>query len=478
MKTHATILCKQFTPQGIISVPPSKSIAQRALILASFSETPSQVEHIGSSADVNACIDVLTNLGATIRHIDPTSKPRSQNDTDNHNAKDPYRSVTIKPIELQKFSTPLTIQAQESATLARMLSCIVPGLFTKLNIARESCSAVITGTGTLLKRPMNKTAMFLETLGLDVSLREHKWLPMKLQGNFRPGSHHINELDSSQPVSGAIIGLSLLDSDSKIYIREQPSIPYSLLTAHLANLFGAQITYDIQNAMWHIKGVQSLHGITYRVESDWSAASLWLAAAALHGSITIKNINLASHQPDRQILELLDSYGADITITSANSNESAQSSLRNSNNCTLSLTANNRRAFTFDCRDTPDLFPSACLLAAGCTETSTIHGLKNITGKESNRVETLITILKKLGASCSLSDSTLKIKGISHFKNAELVLPPDHRMCMFALLAACNLAADASLHLTIANGGSFEEVIAKSYPDFLNHYMLVGGLLS
>lgn len=473
------IICRHFTPQGMISVPPSKSIAQRVLMLASIASTPSEVENIGSSADVTACIDALKSIGAKIINNTTDQKLQTQNFTDKQNLSKTKTSVKIIPIDIENPIIPMTINAHESATVARMLSCILPGLYAKLQSSAEICSAIITGTGTLLKRPMDKTAKFLKALGITVSLDKDRWLPMRLQGIYKPGSYNIDTLDSSQPVSGAIIGLSLLYNDSEIFIREQPSIPYVLLTAHLANQFGAQITYDKQNTLWHIKGVGSLQGINCTIEGDWSSASLWLAAAALHGSITIDNLNITSNQPDRQLLELLTRYGADITVTAPkSSNELPQPAATTFRSESLSITAHTRNAFIFNCRDTPDLFPAACLLAAGCIETSSIYGIENLTGKESNRVEAIVTILEKLGASCSLTESALKITGCSQFTSAELVLPPDHRICMFALLAACNLAHNASLQLTIANGASFEDVIAKSYPDFINHYERIGGLLS
>lgn len=478
MNEHTVILCKQFAPHGTISVPPSKSIAQRALILAGIAATPSQIENIGSSTDVTTCIEVLTRIGIKINPAIIAQASCSQTYRNDQTISCTHHSVTVTPSSFQNLVMPLLINARESATIARMIACMLPGLFTKLNYTADTCSAVITGTDTLLKRPMDKTATFLEAFGIQVSLRDTQWLPMKLHGQFKSGSYRIEMLDSSQPISGALIGLSLLCSDSEIFITEQPSFPYTLLTSHLANLFGAQTIYDSKNTIWYIKGVGSLHGIKYCVEGDWSAASLWLAAAALNGSITIDNLSLTSPQPDRHILDLLAQYGADSTVSEqANQRSITKTPANDSRFDAISIRANNRKSFTFNCRDTPDLFPSACLLAAGCTETSYIYGIEHLTGKESNRVEAIVTILEQLGVSCSLTASTLKITGCSNFHSATLVLPHDHRVCMFALLAACNLAPDASLQLTTDHDISFERVIAKSYPNFIKHYELTGGLL-
>lgn len=491
------LFCRAFTPQGTVPVPPSKSIAQRALILASIADSPSFLKNIGTSADVRACIQVLSSLGAQCSPASALSYA-DQIFPDNQAA---VQEIIVTPLPIEQFATATTVNCGESATLARMLAAIIPALRAKharythkehtptvQNNHGTSCKAdvpfTISGTGTLLTRPMAKTARFLRTLGVEVTLKNAMTLPMEIAGCLTPGTFFCDEVDSSQPVSGALIGLSLLDSDSVLKSNDLPSLPYALLTAEIANKFGAQITLSKSEAedslTWHIKGVSSFTGARCMIEGDWSSAALLFAAAALSGSITVTGLTNNSIQPDSIILEILKNYGADCSVNSivANRDASSKDFGMPASMSAITVSAHKRRAFCVDIRNTPDIFPAVCLLAAGATETSTIYGIEYLRCKESDRVTVMLNILNAIGAKALRTRVSLEITGTTHFTGTQFTLPADHRMIMVALLLASNLAPHETIGIAVDTTADIESIIAKSYPDFLSAYTHIGGFLS
>jgi len=125
------------------------------------------------------------------------------------------------------------------------------------------------------------------------------------------------------------------------------------------------------------------------------------------------------------------------------------------------------RAFEFDATDCPDLFPPLVALAAVCIGVSEIKGVSRLAHKESDRGLTLQTEFAKLGIQIDLEGDIMNIQGGSEIKAATVFSQHDHRIAMACAVAA--LKANGPVLINEA------EAINKSYTDFFDHLLQLGG---
>ncbi len=441
---------KPFEPLGQIQVPPSKSIAQRLIIMSVFADGETLIRNAGASGDVLSAIGAAQALGASIAGLSTGAGAQAP------------RALRILPAAEGAVARNTVIDCGESATLARMLSPILPAA----DLSRKSFSTyIVTGSKSLLERPMEETARFLASLGIHCSPRDGR-LPMLISGTLRSGIHRARSPDSSQPVSGALLGLSLVPGNSLLVVREPESPQYIMLTMELANRAGAKIEYERKGALclWQVQGGRKFSLPDTTVKHDWRSAALLLAAAGLKGSITVKAMNPGSFQADIKILELLDTFGAKVETTG---NEDGTFD--------YTVSEGKRRPFSADLSGTPDLFPAAALLAAAGDGESTLYGVHRLAGKESDRGKELSQLVTGLGALCAVQGDAMLIRGRDAFSDCRLAISADHRIVMAAMLASSRLQNGASMVLQLDTDATIAEATGKSYPEFASDFTALGG---
>jgi 3-phosphoshikimate 1-carboxyvinyltransferase len=166
-------------------------------------------------------------------------------------------------------------------------------------------------------------------------------------------------------------------------------------------------------------------------------------AAAVGGSLEIEDLDLASTQGDKTIMQALYDCGADVFIDKK----------------IIRVQRDQLKPFEFDATQSPDLFPPLVALASYCNGVSTIKGVSRLLHKESNRSLTLKEEFKKMNIDIELNGDIMKVHGgIVH--GAKVISHNDHRIAM-----ACAVAAICAKGKTeIMNAAAIE----KSYPEFFN----------
>jgi 3-phosphoshikimate 1-carboxyvinyltransferase len=183
-----------------------------------------------------------------------------------------------------------------------------------------------------------------------------------------------------------------------------------------------------------------------------------LVAGAIAGPITVKGLQMDSTQADKAVMQALKDAGASIEIT-ADAIMIGPSKEDTDKQVLLN-------AFEFDATDCPDLFPPLVALAAVGNGISTIHGVRRLAHKESDRGITLQTEFAKLGIQIDLEDDTMLVHGGKGIHGAEVFSQHDHRIAMACGVAA--LVANGPITITDA------EAINKSYTDFYAHLQHLG----
>jgi 3-phosphoshikimate 1-carboxyvinyltransferase len=180
---------------------------------------------------------------------------------------------------------------------------------------------------------------------------------------------------------------------------------------------------------------------TITSEGDWSGAAFLLVAGAIAGKVDVFGLNVHSVQSDRAILSVLEQCGAQLS----------------KNDEFITCTKGNLQAFHFDASDCPDLFPPLAALASQCRGKSIIVGANRLKHKESDRANTIKTVLNQLGIEVILEENEMHIIG-GTIKGGTVSSHNDHRIAMMA--AVMGLVASSTITIEDA------EAINKSYPKF------------
>ncbi len=420
---------------GNIVAPASKSSMQRACALALLVDGETTLLNPGKSNDDLAALDIIQKLGAAI-------------------ITNSDGSININGPEFRSFKVPPL--GGGGGEKGRLLNCGESGLGIRMftPIAALSASAItITGTGSLLKRPMHFFDEIFPQLGISIE-SNNGHLPIKIKGPLQPADITIDGSLSSQFLTGLLIAFAKAATKPvTISVNNLKSKPYIDLTLQMMKQFG----YEVENDNYEkflIKPPTTNHQPQiYAVEGDWSGAAFLLVAGAVAGGITVSGLDVFSTQADKVILQALMDCGTNISI------EEKQIIIN-------TALGNHGKAFHFNATDCPDLFPPLVALAAYCNGTTVIEGVSRLQHKESNRAITLQEEFAKMGVEIILQDDLMMIKGGEGVKGAKVFSHHDHRIAM-----ACAVAGLRSSGTTIITDAF---AVNKSYPDFYQDLIKLG----
>ena len=303
------------------------------------------------------------------------------------------------------------------------------------------------GSGKLPQRPIGDYLRLLPEHG--VKCESEGGLPLTISGQLTSGRYEIAGDISSQYITGLLLALPVLEGDSEIVLTTPlQSKPYVDMTLSVMNAYGVEVK-ETENG-YFIKGSQSYKTMDFTVEGDWSQAAFFLVAGALGGDVTVCGVDVNSTQGDKKIVDILRRFGADITVF--------ESCVR--------CKAGNLCGIEIDAADIPDMVPSLAVVAAFASGKTVITGAQRLRFKESDRIESVVTNLKKMGVDVTETPDGMEIVG-GAVNGAEIDGYNDHRIVMaFAVAGA------------YANGKTVIsdcESINKSYPTFFDDYNLSGG---
>ena len=399
---------------AVISVPGSKSVANRALVCAMLSKEASLIAGIPSGDDAQVVLNVIRDSGRSI------SVSESE--------------VLIGETSSLKF--PGIVDAVLAGTSSRFLTAVA---------ALFDSTTIIDGEHALRARPMSDLHEALEALGAEViHLGEEGHLPVSIsRGSLSGGDVHIAGNVSSQFISALMLIGPMLDEGLTVHITGPLiSRSYVEMTADVMRSFGASVQLDDSTISVNSGSYQ---GHNYVVEPDYSSAAFPLVAVAVReGRVVIQGLAAASLQGDAEIVPILkmmgmtcDVSGADVSVT------------RHSDQQVLPL--------TMDMSNCSDLVPAVAVACCMATGESVLSGIGFIRNKESDRLGDLAKELNRAGAKVTVEEDGLRIVGPCTWTSVAFDSHHDHRMAMaLSLLSLC------STGMEVTN----PEVVTKSWPTF------------
>ncbi|MCX6275439.1 MAG: 3-phosphoshikimate 1-carboxyvinyltransferase [Bacteroidetes bacterium] len=424
--------------EGKVHVPSSKSLLQRYLIGALLAEGVTELYDVHHCNDTLACLDAVQSF-------------QSQSQIGSGLRIEGGNGVIYPSID--------RINCGESGFALRALASVA---------ALAAGQITLTGSGSLQRRPVSFFENVFPELGVECKTNGG-FLPLNVRGPMRFKDISIDGSLSSQFLSGLLIVYPLANKDHVIDVKNLSSKHYIDLTLQVMKDFGVNVTHESYQKFF-IPGNQKYKSCKAVIEGDWSAASFLLVAGATAGEVTVNNLSMNSLQPDKAIVEVLRSCGAEVTLN--NNSVSVTSSdfkLRTSNFKSRGFThdreqasrlqTHNLKPFKFDSTDCPDLFPPLVALAARCNGISEITGVQRLIHKESNRALALQQEFSKMNDKLiSIEGNKMIICGGLPLKSANVDSHNDHRIAMSLAIAGLNVEGGIQI--------SGCESVQKSYPDF------------
>lgn len=433
---------------GVVRMPASKSYAQRAVVAAALAEGKSVLKGYTPCADSEAAVNIAGALGANvIRKRGAAGTTTLEID-----------GIAAAPSCMQD----LRIDVGESGLLTRLMTPIAAQLCTG--------EALIEGHGTLLRRPLQDAARTMAALGAQISSEGGSdiFVPLKVSGPLGAGRITVDGSKSSQLVSGALMALPLGDRNSSLSVQNPTSIPYLYMTLDIMRHFGVKARSEMYGGrklldndwskcteiLLKLKENQRYKAAELDIEGDWSAATVFLAAAAIFGKATISGLDTSSLQADLGMIDLLIDAGASVSQMDEPKGP-------------ISVQKAPLRALKADLSNSPDLFPVVAVFCAFCQGRSSLRGVHRLLHKESNRADNIVNMLVQMGVKARIKDDDLIIDGESLdsrilsgrlLKGGAYTSSADHRMVMALRLA--ELGADSPVEIDDT------ACVAKSYPEF------------
>jgi 3-phosphoshikimate 1-carboxyvinyltransferase len=392
---------------GEVRPPCSKSYAQRALAAALLCEGETTLSNIELCDDTRYAMDVITGLGASVRQTGPAQ----------YVIRGGLAPVTD------------TVNTGESGLATR--------LFTPIAALCER-RMTVTGSGTMLRRPIDMMIEPLRNLGAEVL--SDGFLPITVRGPLKGGETDVEAHVSSQFLTGLLMSLPLAEGDTVLHVEQPNSLPYLAVTVDLASKFKIRMEHNGFREFF-IPGGQHYHPARLHIEGDWSCAAFMLVAGAIAGEVTAKRMNTLSLQADLAIIQALTKAGA-VIITTPDE---------------ITVRKRELSGFEFDATQRPDLFPILAVLGANCNGTTRIKGVHRLMYKESNRAEAILSEYTRLGMKVEMQDDIMTVHG-GGLSGGTVDSCNDHRIAMAAAVAA--LAATGPVTITRA------QAVNKSYPRF------------
>lgn len=376
-------------PDATIELPGSKSITNRALVVAALAAGDTTIRGALIADDTLAMIDGLRALGIDVQ-VDGTD-------------------VTVEGCGGELPGSVAAVDARQSGTTARFLAPVV---------ALGAASVVIDGDPQLRGRPMQEQIEALRRLGATVEeLGSAGHLPLRVTGPLRNGSIALAADESSQFLSGLLLAGAVSGLDARL-TTDVVSRPYLDMTATVMRAFGATVSAD-DGTSWTVGGGYRSPG-EYRVEPDASAASYFLAAAAITGGrVRVEGLGRSSMQGDVAFADVLADMGALVEVGPDH----------------IEVRGAELRGIEVDLRHISDTAPTLAVAAAFATGPTVITGIGFVKGKESDRIGAPVRELRRAGVDAEEIDGGVVVRPAGPVAAATFDTYDDHRMAMaFSLI--------------------------------------------
>jgi 3-phosphoshikimate 1-carboxyvinyltransferase len=399
-----------------VRVPGSKSLTNRALIVASLADGPSTLAGALDSDDTRVMVDSLQKLGIQVDHDRAASVIRIEGCANK-----------IPANEADLF-------VANSGTSLRFLTAMV---------ATASGTFRLDGSPRMRQRPVADLLQALNGLGADAtSDLDTGCPPLTVKASGLDGGYAFVKGDvSSQFLSGLLMALPYARETTSVEVEGVlVSKPYVAMTLAVMDAFGVRVN-DRKGRRFDVYPSRYT-GRAYAIEPDASAASYWFAAAALTGStITVEGLGTDSIQGDIAFVDLLEHMGCTV--------------VREKDSTTV--TGGSLRGIDVDMNAISDTVMTLAVVALFADGITRIRNIGHIRHKETDRINALAIELRKLGATVDKHPDGLVLIPPEKITPASISTYDDHRMAMSFALAGLKAPG-----VTILDPGC----VAKTYPGF------------
>jgi 3-phosphoshikimate 1-carboxyvinyltransferase len=409
--------------QGAVRVPGSKSITNRALVLAALAGRGQgcQLHAILRSEDTEIMIAALRRLGFEVEEA-------SWNNTNVH-VHNPTKNISHAAVIPARQAD---LFVGNSGTTMRFLTAMVSLGYGKYRL---------DGVPRMRERPIGDLALALNDLDSWVMTNDG-YPPVEVWAQGLPGgTTRIKGDVSSQFLSGLLMAAPLAQRDVQIEV-EGPLVsrPYVDMTVAIIRAFGAQVETD-SDSLFFVPGRQEYRLRRYVIEPDASAASYFFAAAAVTGGqVTIPGLSVQSLQGDVRFVDLLKQMGCMVVRADGG----------------FTVRGGPLRGIDVDMNDISDTVMTLAAVACFAEGPTTIRNVAHIRHKETDRLAALATELRRVGVEVEEFADGLTITP-RPLHGAVIETYNDHRMAMSMSLIGLRVPG-----IVIKNPGC----VAKTYPGF------------
>lgn len=412
--------------QGAINLSGSKSVSNRALLMAALAEGDTVLNNLLDADDIRHMLTALGQLGVKI------------------NLSEDRRSCTVEG-KAGAFASndKLMLHLGNAGTAMRPL-----------------CSALCASTGEfnldgdprMRERPIGGLIDALIPLGANIEYTgEQGYPPLNIHGKgLNGGTTNIDCSLSSQFLTALLMTAPLAKNDVVInLVSELVSKPYIDITVQMMQSFGVECSHKDYKT-FYVNAPQSYRSPgNYLIEGDASSASYFLAAAAIKGgSVTVNGIGKNSMQGDVLFAEALAAMGAKVEIADTY----------------VKVERGELNGVDLDLNHIPDAAMSLATTALFAKGKTTIRNIYNWRVKETDRLAAMATELRKVGASVIEGEDFIEITPPSKWQHASIETYDDHRMAM-----CFSLVALGPVPVTILDPGC----TAKTFPDYFDRFQSI-----
>ena len=406
----------QQPPSTSARPPGSKSITNRALLCAALADGVSTLSGALLADDTHAMIDAVRALGAEL----------TISGTD----------LTVLGIGSAIATVSAEVDCRKSGTTSRF---VLPA------VALSSGRCVVDGGEQLRARPFGPLVDALGALGVAVeSLDRPGFLPIAVTGPAKGGRVSLPGHLSSQFLSGLLMAAPLMADGLEVELTSPlVSVPYVEMTLAVMQAFGVESQHLSVRPQTYTAG-------DYAIEPDASAASYFLAAAAITGGrITVEGLGTASIQGDVRFADLLEQMGAHV--------------VRDERSITVTGTGN-LRGIDVDMADISDTAQTLAAVAVFAEGPTVVRGIGFIRKKETDRIAAVVTELRRAGIDAREDEDGFTINP-GPLRPARFRTYDDHRMAMSLALIGLR-----------SPGIEIEEpdCVAKTYPNYFQDLAKLG----
>lgn len=407
--------------KGEVSIPGDKSISHRAVMFGSLAEGTTEVTNFLQGADCLSTISCFRKLGIEIENTS--------------------QRILIHGKGLHGLTEPSdTLDTGNSGTTTRLISGILAG---------QRFTTILNGDASIQTRPMKRIITPLSMMGADItSLKGNDCAPLRICGGQLHGIAYKSPVASAQVKSCVLLAGLYADAPTSV---TEPVLSRNHTELMLAG-FGAHVASSGTTAT--IEPEPDLNGMKIEVPGDISSAAYFLAAGLMipNSEILIKNVGI---NPTRDgILRVTKEMGGDITILNEKTSGGEPT-------CDLLVRSSSLKGVTIGGKIIPTLIdeiPMIAVMACFAEGITTIKDAQELKVKESNRIDTVVTNLKAMGAHIEATDDGMIIEGGYPLHGAVIDSHLDHRIAMSFAIGA--LGADGETRIEEA------ECVKISYPEF------------